>query len=99
MILFNFSIVATIEMTVIEAVFYKGDFALPIGDYSPYLIMIVGIFSFYAQLFITRAIQIEEAGIVSVVRTSSEVRVRETAFKTEKIIPLFLRHFLPLYCR
>ena len=73
MILFNFSIVASIEMAVIEAIFYRNEINLPTEGFTPYLVMLVGIGSFYAQLFITRAIQIEEAGVVSVVRTSGEV--------------------------
>lgn len=60
-----------IEMVMIDYFFY--DIQLPTTGYTPYLIFLIGILSFYAQLLLTRAIQIEEAGVVSVVRTSSEV--------------------------
>nr|XP_046916556.1 solute carrier family 35 member G1-like [Dermatophagoides farinae] len=69
-ILFNFSIISMIEMVMIDYFFY--DIQLPTTGYTPYLIFLIGILSFYAQLLLTRAIQIEEAGVVSVVRTSSE---------------------------
>lgn len=35
--------------------------------------MLVGILSFYGQLMLTKALQAEEAGLVSVTRASSEV--------------------------
>lgn len=61
-----------IEMIIIDYFFF--DFDLPQTGWNSYLLVLIGILSFYAQLLLTRAIQIEEAGVVSVVRTSSEVR-------------------------
>lgn len=58
-------------MIIIDYVFFG--FKLPTNGYSPYIIFLIGIFSFYAQLLLTRALQIEEAGVVSVIRTSGEV--------------------------
>ncbi|KPM02547.1 solute carrier family 35-like protein 2 [Sarcoptes scabiei] len=69
-ILFNFSIISMIEMIIIDYFFF--DFDLPQTGWNSYLLVLIGILSFYAQLLLTRAIQIEEAGVVSVVRTSSE---------------------------
>lgn len=65
-----------IEMVIIDYLFF--DIQLPTEGYTPYLIFLIGILSFYAQLLLTRAIQIEEAGVVSVIRTSSEVSKRWT---------------------
>ncbi len=72
-ILFNFALVAILEMTLINVVFY--DFKLPTTGYSAYLVSILAILSFYGQMLLTKAIQIEEAGVVSVVRVSGEVIV------------------------
>lgn len=69
-ILFNFALVAILEMTLINVVFY--DFKLPTTGYSAYLVSILAILSFYGQMLLTKAIQIEEAGVVSVVRVSGE---------------------------
>ena len=70
-ILFNFAIISILEMSLINFLFY--DFHLPTTGYSAYLITILAVFSFYGQLLLTKAIQIEEAGVVSVVRVSGEV--------------------------
>lgn len=70
-ILFNFALVAILEMTLINVIFY--DFRLPTTGTSAYLVSILAILSFYGQMLLTKAIQIEEAGVVSVVRVSGEV--------------------------
>lgn len=69
-ILFNFGVIAVIEMTIVNWTFY--DFKLPTTGYSAYLITILAVLSFYGQLLLTKAIQLEEAGVVSVVRVSGE---------------------------
>lgn len=70
-ILFNFAWVAIIETTVITGAL-KG-FSLPDCGLSPWLLMILAVLSFYGQLLLTMALQVEEAGIVSVTRSSAEV--------------------------
>ncbi len=40
---------------------------------QPYFFMFLGIFCFFEQLFFTKSIQCEEAGIISLLQTSSEV--------------------------
>lgn len=70
-ILFNFAWVAIIETTVITASL-KG-FSMPECGLSPWLLMILAVLSFYGQLLLTMALQAEEAGLVSVTRSSSEV--------------------------
>ncbi len=74
MLLFYFSAISIVETSVINAVFFQ--FRLPInGGYTPYLIILLGVCAFFGQLFLTKAVQLEEAGIVSVVRSSSEVQI------------------------
>ena len=58
-------------MLIINYIFY--DFHLPTTGYSAYLITVLAVFSFYGQMLLTKAIQVEEAGVVSVVRVSGEV--------------------------
>ncbi|KAI1291703.1 Solute carrier family 35 member G1 [Halotydeus destructor] len=62
-ILFNFAWVAILETTVITGVM-KG-FTMPDCGLSPWLLMILAVLSFYGQLFLTMALQAEEAGLVS----------------------------------
>ena len=70
-ILFNFSLVAIMETSIIT--YSLGEFKLPKTSHGPWLLMLVGILSFYGQLMLTKALQAEEAGLVSVTRASSEV--------------------------
>ena len=70
-ILFNFSWIAMAELAPISVV--SHEFRLPTEGYTPYLIFGLGCISFYAQVLMTKAIQMEEAGVVSVVKGSSEV--------------------------
>lgn len=65
-ILLNFSVVAIIETGTITAVL--DGFTLPSCGMAPWLLMLLGILSFYAQLLLTKALQVEEASIVSVTR-------------------------------
>lgn len=69
-ILFNFSLVAVIESSILTGV--QNGFSLPTGN-APWLLIALAVLSFYGQLLLTRALQAEEASIVSLVRSSSEV--------------------------
>lgn len=70
-ILFNFAIVAIVETSILTAV--DDGFTLPHVGYAPWLLVILAILSFYAQLLLTTALQLEEASLVSVTRASMEV--------------------------
>lgn len=70
-ILFNFGWVAVLQTGVIT--YYLDGFQLPDTGLSTWMLVILAICSFYAQLLLTKALQVEEAGLVSVTRASSEV--------------------------
>ncbi|CAG2104793.1 unnamed protein product, partial [Medioppia subpectinata] len=74
-ILFNFSLVAITETSVITL--FLNDFKLPTNipaiSANAWLMCLVAIFSFYGQLLLTKALQAEEAGLVSIIRASSEL--------------------------
>ncbi|CAG2174279.1 unnamed protein product, partial [Oppiella nova] len=74
-ILFNFSLVAITETSIITL--FLNDFKFPDNipaiSANSWLMCLVAIFSFYGQLLLTKALQAEEAGLVSIVRASSEV--------------------------
>lgn len=70
-ILMNFSIVAILETSIITAAL--DGFKLPDCGIAPWLLVMLAILSFYAQLALTKALQVEDASIVSMVRSSSEV--------------------------
>lgn len=70
-ILFNFAWVAILETSTIT--YFLDGFKLPDCGIGPWLLVILAIASFYAQLLLTKALQCEEAGLVSVTRASSEV--------------------------
>ncbi|RWS27898.1 transmembrane protein-like protein [Leptotrombidium deliense] len=70
-ILFNFAWVAIIETSIIT--YALDGFKLPKCGIAPWLLMLLAIFSFYGQFLLTRALQLEEAGLVSVVRAAAEV--------------------------
>lgn len=70
-IMFNFSIVAIVETTVVTEM--SNGFSLPTDTQSIWLLIALAILSFYAQLLLTKSLQIEEASIVSVTRVSCEV--------------------------
>lgn len=69
-ILFNLAWVGLTEMSIITASM-KG-FSLPLTGIAPWLLCLIGVVSFYGQLLLTKALQAEEAGLVSMTRTSSE---------------------------
>lgn len=70
-ILFNFSVVAIIETSILTGI--DGGFSIPHVGYAPWLLMLLAVLSFYAQLLLTKSLQLEEASLVSVTRSSSEV--------------------------
>lgn len=53
----------------------ESSFRIPVEDYNAYWVIGLGLFSFYGQFFLTKACQLEEAGIVSIVRSSSDVSI------------------------
>ncbi len=69
--MFNFGWVAVIETTVITTLL-EG-FSLPATPFDWYLIVILGVFSFCGQLLLTRSLQLEQAGPVSVVRATTDI--------------------------
>ena len=69
--MFNFSLVAILEMSVLTGL--SGGLKIPSGPLVPWFLMILAVLSFYAQLLLTKALQLEEASLVSVTRSSSEV--------------------------
>ena len=70
-ILMNFSVVAIVETSIITLVL--DGFKMPDCGVAPWLLVALAILSFYAQLLLTRALLMEEASVVSVTRSSSEV--------------------------
>jgi len=70
-ILFNFALVAIAETAILTGI--DDGFSLPEGPYAPWMLMGLAVLSFYAQLLLTKALQVEEASLVSVTRSSSEV--------------------------
>jgi len=71
-ILFNFAWVALLESFVITYTIHDG-IKIPQDHVTPWLLMALGILSFYGQMLLTRALQAEEAALVSVTRSASEV--------------------------
>ena len=71
-ILFNFSWVALTESLVLTYTVHDG-LQLPTDPIVPWLMVLLGILSFYGQMLLTRALQAEEAALVSVTRSAAEV--------------------------
>ena len=70
-IMFNFSLVAILETSILTGL--NGGFKIPTDALTPWLLVVLAVLSFYAQLLLTKALQLEEASLVSVTRSSSEV--------------------------
>lgn len=70
-ILFNFAMVAIVETSILTGL--DNGFAIPQDPMVPWLLIILATLSFYAQLLLTKALQLEEASLVSVTRASAEV--------------------------
>ena len=69
--MFNFGWVAIVETTIVTTVL-QG-FSLPASPFEWYLIVILGVFSFCGQILLTRSLQLEQAGPVSVVRATTDI--------------------------
>lgn len=71
---FLFSAIAMILLSPLA--FAVDDFVIPINGYLPYLLIALGTFAYYSQLTLVKAIQKEEAGVVSIIKDSSEVSLQ-----------------------
>lgn len=70
-IMFNFGWVAILETSIITLMMHG--FTIPTAFYQWTLIILLGIFSFCGQLLLTMALQLEQAGPVSVVRAATDI--------------------------
>ena len=71
LIVFNFSWIAMASLAPISIA--TNQFTLPTTGYTPYLIFGLMLVAFWAQIFQTKATQMEQAGVVSVIRGCTEV--------------------------
>lgn len=69
--LFICSWVGSLETLVIT--YFMDGFHLPKNPLDPWLVMSVGLSSFLGQIFFTKSLQVEEAGIISVVQGCLEL--------------------------
>lgn len=70
-ILFNFGWIAIIETTLLTAML--SGFSLPRDPFQWYLMVILAILSFCGQVLLTRSLQLELAGPVSIVRATADI--------------------------
>ncbi|XP_063864838.1 solute carrier family 35 member G1-like isoform X2 [Scylla paramamosain] len=70
-IMTNFAIVALCLTPVVSWI--SGHFCVPRCGYERYLILAIGVFSFGGQILLTKALQLEQAGPVSIARTADVV--------------------------
>lgn len=70
-IMFNFGWVALIETLVITSL--MDGFSMPKYNWEWFYIVALGIFSFLGQVLLTRSLQLEAAGPVSVVRAATDI--------------------------
>lgn len=70
-ILFNFGIVATIINALLTVAF--GSFTMTGCGVQQWLVIAVGVFSFLSQLALTKALELEEAGPVSVLMAAGDI--------------------------
>ena len=69
--MFNFGWVAIVETVIITAL--MDGFSMPKTLTEWALIVILGVFSFCGQILLTRSLQLEQAGPVSVVRAATDI--------------------------
>lgn len=69
--MFNFGWVAILETAVITSL--MNGFSLPRNEFEWYLIVVLSVFSFCGQLLLTRSLQLEQAGPVSIVRATTDI--------------------------
>lgn len=70
-IMFNFGWVSIIETTLLTTAL--NGFSLPHCGFDQWLIVLLGLFSFAGQIMLTRSLQLEQAGPVSVVRAAADI--------------------------
>ncbi|UXI14462.1 hypothetical protein NH340_JMT00405 [Sarcoptes scabiei] len=70
-IMFNFGWVAILETTIIT--FVLDGFSMPRNRFEWYLIVVLSVFAFCGQILLTRSLQLEQAGPVSVVRATTDI--------------------------
>ena len=70
-IMFNFGWVSIVETTIITS--FLNGFSWPRNHFEWYLIVFLAIFSFCGQVLLTRSLQLEQAGAVSVVRATTDI--------------------------
>lgn len=70
-IMFNFGWVAIIETSLLTALL--DGFTLPRTHFEWYLIVLLAVFSFFGQLLMTRALQLDLAGPVAIVRATTDI--------------------------
>lgn len=70
-ILFTFSVVAILES--VSLTYATGSFDLPTDGRTAWLLIALTVLSFYGQFLMTKALQVEEAAIVSLSRSAAEV--------------------------
>ncbi|KAG7158658.1 solute carrier family 35 member G1-like isoform X1 [Homarus americanus] len=70
-IMTNFAVVALILTPVVS--WLRGDLCVPRCGSERYLILVIGAFSFSGQILLTKALQLEQAGPVSIARTADVV--------------------------
>lgn len=70
-ILANYAWIASFGMSIIT--YLMDGYNLPDHGSAPWLLMMMGMISFYGQILFTKALQVEEAGIIAVIRSSGEL--------------------------
>ncbi|XP_074601885.1 solute carrier family 35 member G1-like [Brevipalpus obovatus] len=70
-IMWNTGWIAAIEMSIIT--YFLDGFHIPDSPTIPWLLMTVGIFSYYGQMMFTKALQLEEASIVAMLESSCDL--------------------------
>ncbi|XP_071532819.1 solute carrier family 35 member G1 [Panulirus ornatus] len=70
-IMTNFAVVALFLTPVVS--WFSGDLCVPRCGNERYLIVAIGVFSFGGQILLTKALQLEQAGPVSIARTADVV--------------------------
>lgn len=69
--MFNTGWIAAIQMCIIT--YFSDGFQIPSSSSIPWLLMIVGIFSYYGQMLFTKSLQLEEASIVAMMESSCDL--------------------------
>ncbi|GIY09109.1 solute carrier family 35 member G1 [Caerostris extrusa] len=70
-ILLYFGVLGSLENVILTYIF--EDFVLPRCGWDAILVMLVGVFGFTGHCFLTLSLQTEEAGLVSVMKSSTDI--------------------------